>query len=88
MKRSDAETSGTSFDLDVTVENVPYAMRVTPFMFNGEKRFRISVNGSVDHIFVWDPEMLSLKALDDEGAVLPDDLVKAISEKLVRTQAL
>ena len=78
-------TNEKSFDMDLIVDKVPYRVRVTPFLFNDEKRFRISINGEEEDVFAWDPEILSLRALDDESGVLPVNLEKAIGDRLVKT---
>ncbi len=78
----------TEHTYDLVVDKVPYLIRVTPFLFNGEKRFRISVNGDNGHVFAWDPDIVGLHAIDDDSSVLPDSLEKAISDKLSRTVIL
>jgi len=83
MKKTNTAATEATFDL--VVDKVPYLIRVTPFLFNDEKRFRISVNGDNGHVFAWDPEIVGLHALDDEASVLPDSLEKAISDKLAKT---
>lgn len=82
MKKS---TGSTEFTYDLVVDKVPYSIRVTPFTFNDEKRYRISVNGDDGHIFAWDPDIVGLHALDDDSSTLPDSLERAISDKLSRT---
>ncbi len=72
-------------NFDLVVDKVPYSIRVTPFWFNDEKRFRISVNDDNGHVFAWDPDIVGLHALDDDAAVLPDSLEKAISDRLAKT---
>lgn len=83
MKKTNNGIAEESFDL--VVDKVPYFIRVTPFLFNDEKRFRISVNGDNGHVFAWDPEIVGLHALDDDASDLPDSLEKAISDKLAKT---
>ncbi len=78
-------TGSTEYTYDLIVDKVPYSVKVTPFMFNNEKRFRISINGDNGHIFAWDPDIIGLHALDDDAATLPDSLEKAISDKLSKT---
>lgn len=84
MKKSNGNTE---HNYDIMVDKVPYSIRVTPFLFNEEKRFRISVNGDNGHIFAWDPDIVGLHAIDDEASTLPDSLEKAISNKLAKTIA-
>ena len=83
MKKTSVSTVEENFDL--MVDKVPYSIRVTPFWFNDEKRFRISVNGDNGHVFAWDPNLVGLHSLDDDAAVLPDSLEKAISDRLSKT---
>jgi hypothetical protein len=88
MRRIDPESNSASYDLDFVVDKVPYNTRVTPMDFNGEKRFKVQINSGDEHVFAWDEELMALKALDDEGAVLPDDFVRELSDRLVRTRHL
>lgn len=83
MRKTATATTEETFDL--MVDKVPYLIRVTPFLFNDEKRFRISVNGDNGHVFAWDPDIVGLHALDDDASDLPDSLEKAISDKLAKT---
>jgi hypothetical protein len=82
MKKSELLAGKSSFDL--TVNKVPYHVDVAPFLFNDEKRFEIVVNGDEGHVFAWDPEITALRPLDDESATLPDELEKAISNRLLK----
>ena len=84
MKRPD-NIPETDYTYDLMVDKVPYRIRVTPFLFNDEKRFRISVNGDSGHVFVWDPEIVGLHAIDDDASTLPNSLEKAISDRLAKT---
>lgn len=71
--------------LNINIDNIGYDVRVTPITVNGEKRFIIRINDSADHIYVWDEQIQSLRALDDEVSTIPDVLEKAISDKLVHS---
>jgi hypothetical protein len=84
MKKPDSIPE-TDYSYDLMVDKVPYHIRVTPFLFNEEKRFRISVNGDSGHVFVWDPEIVGLHAIDDDASTLPNSLEKAISDRLAKT---
>jgi hypothetical protein len=86
MEKSKAASTENNFD--IVVDKVPYNVRVTPFWFNDERRFRISVNGDEGHVYAWDPELVALSALDDEASVLPQTVEKAISDKLYKTVIL
>ena len=42
---------------NLLVDDVPYIVTATPFSFNGETRYEVSVNGNSSHIFTWDSEL-------------------------------
>jgi hypothetical protein len=73
---------GTERNFNMLVDSVPYLVQAIPFDFNGEKRYRVSINGNEEHIFTWDSEMKRLAAIDDDAATIPDNLEVAISDKL------
>jgi hypothetical protein len=68
---------------ELVVDSVPYSVKATPFTFNAELRYYISLNGGPDHVFVWDPEIRSLRAIDEGTETWPDALEEAISQKLL-----
>jgi hypothetical protein len=72
--------------LSLLVDEVPYEVRVEPFTFNDERRFYVSVNGGTSHVFTWDSEIKTLRAIDDDAVDLPDALEQAISQKLQSQQ--
>jgi len=67
---------------NLLVDSVPYLVSAKPFQFNGEVRYRVSVNGGSEHVFTWDSSLGQLRAIDDEASTLPDNVEEAISEKL------
>ena len=69
-------------NLDLLVDGVPYIVKVTPFSFNDELRYRVSVNEGDEHVFTWDSEIGELRSIDDEASTLPVSLEEALSEKL------
>jgi len=69
-----------SFNL--LVDSVPYIVKATPFRFNGEIRYKVSFNGSPEHVFTWDSSLGQLRAINDDASTLPVNLEEAISEKL------
>jgi len=69
-------------NFNLLLENVPYLVHAAPFDFNGETRYRISINGNDDHIFTWNSDLKRLTAIDDDASTLPDDLEVAISGQL------
>lgn len=66
---------------DLLVDGVPYIIKSTPFLYNNELRFRVSVNDA-EHIFTWDSEVRMIRAIDDESSTLPESLEEKISKKL------
>lgn len=77
---SSSRTNEKTFNL--VVDEVPYLVKASPFFFNGETRFYISINDGNDHVFTWDSEVNQLRAIDDEAGILPEALEEAISQKL------
>jgi hypothetical protein len=67
---------------NILVDDVPYIIKASPFTFNEETRFYISINGGEDHVFTWDSEVKRLRAIDDSAGELPDAVETAISDKL------
>jgi len=67
---------------ELLVDSVPYEVKVIPFEFNTETRFRVSYNGGEEHIFTWDSSLGRLSPIDDGAATMPDDLEVAIAERL------
>jgi hypothetical protein len=73
---------GEEIKFNLLVDSVPYMVKAMPFTFNGETRYRVSYNGSPEHVFTWDSSLGQLRAIDDDSSTLPDNLEEAISEKL------
>lgn len=67
---------------EILVDNVPYRVMVEPFEFNTETRFKVTYNGNQEHIFTWDSSIGRLAAIDDDSSNLPDNLERAIAERL------
>lgn len=72
----------TKHRLELIVDGVPYLVNVVPYEFNEGRRYSVNFNGGPDYIFTWDTEINRLKAIGDEAATMPDNLEKAIAEKL------
>jgi hypothetical protein len=68
--------------LDLVVDSVPYLVKVSPFTFNDEVRYYISVNGGEQHVFTWDSEVSGLRAIDDSSSRIPSALEEEISLRL------
>ena len=66
----------------ILVDSVPYLVKAVPFSFNDETRYRVSFNGSPEHVFTWDSSLGQLRAIGDDSSTIPDNLEIAISEKL------
>ena len=80
---SDVRSSrGEERQMNMVVDDVPYLVKVSPFSFNDEQRFYVSINGGTEHVFTWDSEIGSLRAIDDEASILPDALEEEISRQL------
>jgi hypothetical protein len=76
--------SGTD-NFEFLVDKLPYQVQVVTETFNDETRYRVRINGDDGHLFAWDAETVSLRALDDDSSTLPDGLEKAISDRLIKT---
>jgi hypothetical protein len=67
---------------DLLIDEVPYLVNAEPFIFNGEQRYYVSVNGGSEHVFTWDSELRRLSAIDREAGILPEALEQEISNRL------
>jgi hypothetical protein len=82
------KNTGKKMSYDILVDNIPYHVDISPFLFNEEKRFIVNINGGIDHLYTWDDEAVQLRALDDEAVILPDGLEKDLSDKIMKTVIL
>ena len=69
-------------NFEILVDKLPYQVKVVPFEFNTETRFRVKYNGGEEHIFTWDASLGRLAAIDDDSSTMPDDLESAIAQRL------
>lgn len=69
-------------NFEILVDKVPYRVKVVPFEFNTETRFRVQYNGGDEHIFTWDSSIGRLAPIDDDAGTMPDDLEAAIAQRL------
>jgi hypothetical protein len=76
-----------SQNFELVIDGVPYLVKATPYEFNTETRFLVSYNGSDEYVFVWDSALGRLAAIGDTAVDIPDNLEKAIAEKLQSTIA-
>lgn len=67
---------------ELRVDGVPYEVKAIPFEYNSETRYRVSYNGGGENIFVWDTQIKSMRAIDDEASDIPEALEVSIAEKL------
>jgi hypothetical protein len=66
------------------IDGVPYLVKIIPFKFNAQTRYRVNYNGGKENIFVWDPEVGHMRAIDDTASTLPDTLSLEISRKIMQ----
>ena len=69
-------------NFEILVDKIPYQVKVTPFEFNTETRFKVQYNGGDEHIFTWDSSLGRLAPIEDDAATMPDDLESAIAQRL------
>lgn len=69
-------------NFEILVDKVPYLVKVVPFEFNTETRFRVSYNGNEESIFTWDSSLGRLAPIDDDSATMPVDVESAIAQRL------
>lgn len=67
---------------EILVNKIPYLVKVVPFAFNAETRFKVKYNGGDEHIFTWDSSLKRLAAIDEDAATIPDDLEAAIAQRI------
>ena len=67
---------------EILVNKIPYHVKVVPFEFNTETRFKVNYNGGNEHVFTWNSSLRRLTAIDDDAATTPDDLEAAIAQRL------
>lgn len=68
---------------NVTVDQIPYQVEVSPSRFNNETRFYVTINNGPRDIFAWDKEMKMYRGLDDQSAILPDGLMIEVNRILL-----
>ena len=71
--------------LNIQVDITPYEVKVTSHIVNDEQRFDVQINGGDQHVYVWDEQIQSHRALDDEASIIPEALEKKISDQLMNT---
>ena len=67
---------------ELLVDGLPYNVKVIPYQFNNELRYRVSYNGGKEDIFAWNSEVKRLMPIDDASSTMPDDFIAAISNKI------
>lgn len=66
------------------LNQVPYIVRVVPYPFNTETRFRVSYNDSPEYIFAWDEEAEQFASIGDESVSIPDEVEEAVAVRLLQ----
>jgi hypothetical protein len=69
-------------NFEILVDQIPYQVKVEPFEFNTETRFKVKYNGGEEHIFTWDSSLGRLAPIDDDATTMPDALEAAIAQRL------
>ncbi|MEZ2440262.1 hypothetical protein AB6805_00970 [Chitinophaga sp. RCC_12] len=70
--------------LDLLLNQVPYLVKVVPFPFNAETRFRVSYNDSPEYIFAWDSAVRQFVSIGDDSSTIPNELEEAIAVQLLQ----
>ena len=70
---------------NVIVDGVGYSISVSPFTFNDQIRYNVGVNEEDPAVFAWDSDMSMFMSLSDDTILLPDGLLQAINEELLKT---
>ena len=72
---------------ELLIDGVPYAVTAAPFEYNTETRYRVAYNGN-EHIFTWDSSLGRLAPIDDDAGELPDNLERAIAQRLQNSRRI
>lgn len=70
---------------NATVDGIGYAVTAVPFEFNEQVRYNVKVNQGDPAVFAWDSEMSMFKSLSEDTSTLPDGLMRAINDELLKT---
>ena len=73
--------------IEMMVDGMPLEVKATPYIFNDERRYRVSFNGSPVHVFAYDEELKHYRAIDSVSAEIPDNIDEAIGRKLYQKLA-
>lgn len=85
MENSPKQMKGENLhEFNIDVDGVDYLVEAEPYQWNNQVRYYISVNGGTRDVFVYDPEREMFRALDDDAVLLPDGLIRDISNKLLQ----
>jgi hypothetical protein len=80
---SEKQISMKKLSFDLLVDGVPYMVKAEPFLFNEEKRYNVSFNGSEVYVFAWDDDAQRFASLgDDTGVAIPNSLEEDIASRL------
>ncbi len=70
---------------NVLVDGVGYAVTASPFNFNTQVRYTVTVNQEESAVFAWDTEMSMFRSLNENTSTFPDGLMRAINDELLKT---
>lgn len=85
--QKDSLTSNASkTTYNFVIDQIPYIVSVQPFTLNEQSRFYIQVNNGPEHVFTWDEQLKTIRSIDEDASLLPDELEEEISRKLQAQQ--
>ena len=70
---------------NISVDRVGYSVAATPFDFNDQVHYHVRVNQGEPAVFAWDVEMSMFKSSSEDTSTLPDGLMRAINDELLKT---
>lgn len=72
---------------EIVVEGSRVHVKATPYLLNNETRFRVSYNDSPVHIFSYNPEIGSMRLIEENKAEMPAPIERAIIHTLTHQAA-
>ena len=85
MMENNKENKNDKRSFTVNVDGVGYEVTATPFDFNAQVRYNVTVNHEEPAVFAWDSEMSMFKSLSDDTSTYPDGLMRGINDELLKT---
>lgn len=74
------ENQNDERSINVMVDGVGYAVTASPFDFNAQVRYNVTVNQEESAVFAWDKEMSMFKSLSEDTSTFPDGLMRGIND--------